>query len=52
MKFKEKADIILDDQLAWYCTHAIVYHHQVDGPLVRRMEALRKEGLKVRHFHN
>lgn len=52
MKFQEQADIILDDQLAWYCTHAIVYHHQVDGPLVRRMEALRKEGLKVRHFHN
>lgn len=51
-KFQDQADIVLDAQLAWYCTHAIVYHGQVEGPSVRRMEALRKEDLKVRHFHN
>lgn len=51
-KFGEIAEMVLDEQLAWYCTHAIVYHAQVDGAFPRRMDVLRKEGLKVRHFHD
>jgi hypothetical protein len=49
-RFGEEADEILDTQIAWYCTHAIVYHENVDRES-RRMEALRKEGLKLRHFN-
>ena len=51
-KFGDLGEVVLDGQLGWYCTHAIVYHDQIDGPYSRRMEAMRKEGLKLRHFHD
>lgn len=51
-KYSDLAEAVLDEQLAWYCTHAIVYHSDDDGNFPRRMDTLRKEGLKVRHFHD
>ena len=49
-KFGDMAEAVLDAQLAWYCTHAIVYHNQTSGSFCRRMDVLRKELIKVRHI--
>lgn len=51
-KFEDVAEEVLDEQLAWYCTHAIVYNRTNEGSLSRRMDVLQKEGLKVRCFSN
>ena len=49
-RYNSEAARILDEQIAWYCTHAIGYHAQNDPALSRRMVHLQKEGLRVREF--